>query len=112
EFFAKRLGPALAIVGIVISAYFLYKAIESGDIASIIFESINTFFMLADAVFIGLELMSFAWAGPVGFAVAIVGLLVMLVQFIYQIINPPTPPPDPVQQFVDGPLTQAGFVTA
>ncbi|ATB37215.1 hypothetical protein CYFUS_002636 [Cystobacter fuscus] len=112
EFFAERLGPAIALVGIALSAFDLYKAIKSGDTRDIVFESLNTFFALAGAVLLGFELASFAWAGPLGIAVAVVGLIVAAVQLIWNIIDPPPPPPDPVQQFVDGPLKAAGFVLA
>ncbi len=112
EFFAKRLGPALAVVGIAISAWQLAEDIKVGDVRDIVFDAINTFFALGDAVFLGLELFSFAWAGPVGIAVAVVGAIVALVQLIWNLISPPPPPPDPIQQFIDGPLTQAGFVKA
>jgi hypothetical protein len=81
-------------------------------VRDIVFDAINTFFALADLVFIGLELVSFAWAGPVGLAVAIVGALVALAQLIWNLISPPPPPPDPIQEFVNGPLTQAGYVKA
>lgn len=112
EFFAKRLGPALAVVGIAISAWQLAEDIKVGDVRDIVFDAINTFFALGDAVFIGLELFSFAWAGPVGIALAVVGAIVALVQLIWNLISPPPPPPDPIQQFIDGPLAAAGFVKA
>lgn len=112
EFFAERLGPAVALVGIALAAYDLYKAIMSGDTRDIVFESLNAFFALAGAVLLGLELASFAWAGPLGIAVAVVGLIIVAVQLIWNLFDPPSPPPDPVKQFVDGPLTRAGFVLA
>jgi len=110
EFLAKRLGPALALVGIAVSSVNLYKAIVSGDNTEIAFEAVNTFFALADLTFIGLELAGFAWAGPVGVAFAVVGLLVSLAQLIYDIIHPPPPPPDPVTEFIEGPLKDEGWL--
>jgi hypothetical protein len=112
EFFAKRVGPALGILGVVISSMDLAKAIRSGRTRDIVFESINVFFSLLDVAFIGLELAGFAWAGPVGFGIAIVGLLVTLVKLIWDICSPPPLPPDPVHDFVNGPLKDAGFVLA
>jgi hypothetical protein len=112
EFFAKRIGPALALVGVALCSYFLAEAIKTGDVKNIIFESISTFFALGDVVFLGLEMASFAWAGPVGLAIAVVGILVALVQLIWNIIDPPSPPLDPVEEFVSGPLTAAGFANA
>jgi len=110
-FMARRLGPAMAVVGAVLSAFFLADAIKVGHVRDIVFEALNTFFALAGVVFIGLELMSFAWAGPVGLAVAAVGLIVVLVQFIWNLIDPSPPPPDPITEFVNGPMVNAGFAT-
>ncbi len=112
EFFAKRLGPVLAVFGIVISAIDLYKAIKTGDVRDTVFEAVNVFFALADLVFIGFELAGFAWAGPVGLAIAVVGVIVALVQLIWNLVSPPSLPPDPVDKFVNGPLKDAGFVLA
>lgn len=112
EFMARRIGPAMAVVGLVLSAFTLYQAIKSGDVRNIIFESISTFIALASLVLIGLELMSFAWAGPVGLAVAAVGIVVVLVQFIWNLIDPPQPPPDPITEFVNGPMVAQQFARA
>lgn len=112
EFMARRIGPAMAVAGLVLSAFMLYDAIKSGITRNIVFEAINTFFALAAVVLIGLELMSFAWAGPVGLAVAVVGLIVVLVQFIWNLIDPPPAPPDPITEFVNGPMVAANFASA
>jgi hypothetical protein len=111
EFMARRIGPAMAVAGLVLAAFMLYDSIKQGIVRNIVFESINTFFALATVVLIGLELMSFAWAGPVGLAVAVVGLIVVLVQFIWNIIDPPPPPPDPITEFVNGPMVAANFAS-
>ncbi|UOZ10656.1 hypothetical protein [Amycolatopsis sp. WQ 127309] len=112
EFMARRIGPAMAICGLVLAAFTLYAAIKSGDERDIVFESLNAFFALATVVLIGFELMSFAWAGPVGLAIAVIGVLVVLTQFIWNQIDPPKPPPDPITQFVGGPMAQRGYATA
>ena len=109
EFFAKRLGPALAVVGIVVTGIDLYKAIQSGNTRDIVFESFNLFFALAGLVFIGLQMWSFAWAGPIGAVFALVGAVVILVQIIWNLVDPPAPPPGPVEQFVNGPLKDKKF---
>lgn len=109
EFMARRMGPALAVCGVVMSAYMLYQAIMSGDVRSIVFEALNAFFALATLVLIGFELMSFAWAGPAGLAIAAVGVIVVLIQFIWGLIDPPKPPPDPITEFVDGPMVAQRF---
>ncbi len=112
EFMARRLGPAMAVAGLVLSAFVLYDAIKSGDVRTIIFEALNTFFALASVVLIGLELLSVAWAGPVGLAVAAIGVIVLLVQFIWNMIDPPKPPPDPITEFVNGPMVAQSFARA
>ena len=112
EFIARRIGPAMAVAGLVLSAFMLYDSIKSGNVRNIVFEAINTFFALASVVLIGLELMSVGWAGPVGLAVAVVGVIVILVQFIWNLIDPPPPPPDPITDFVNGPMVQQGFAKA
>jgi hypothetical protein len=109
-FMARRIGPAMAVAGIVLSAFMLYDAIKSGVVRTIVFEALNVFFALAGAALIGLELMSVGWAGPVGIAVAVVGVIVLLVQFLWNYFAPPPPPLDPINEFVKGPLADAGFV--
>jgi len=112
EFMARRIGPAMAVAGLVLAAFMLYDAIVSGNVRSIVFEALNTFFALAGVVLIGLELLSVAWAGPVGLAVAAIGVIIVLVQFIWGLIDPPQPPPDPITEFVDGPMVAQRFASA
>lgn len=109
EFLAKRLGPALALFGIAIAAWSLADDIMKGDVQNIVFDSLNTAFALADAVVIGVELFTAAATFPIGIAIAVVGLLVGLIQFLVNLFNPPPPQPDPVKDFVDGPLASAGY---
>lgn len=112
EFMARRIGPAMAVCGLVLAAVTLYEAIKSGNVRNIVFEALNTFVALATVVLLGLELMSFAWAGPVGLAVAAVGVVIVLIQFIWNLIDPPAPPADPITEFVNGPMVAKGFATA
>ena len=109
EFLAKRLGPALCVFAIVLCSLDLAKAAESGDIRDIVFESLNLTVAVSSLIFLGLELFEFAWAGPVGMAVAIIGLLIAFVQLLWNIFDPPKPPQDPVEKFVNGPLKNAGY---
>lgn len=111
EFLARRIGPAMAVCGLILSAFMLYDSIKSGVVRNIVFEALNTFVALATVVLIGLELLSVAWAGPVGLAVAAVGIIIVLVQFIWNLIDPPAPPPDPITEFVRGPMVDKGFAT-
>lgn len=111
DFFAYRLGPALALFAIVMSAWDLADDIKSGNFTAEIFDAINVALSVAGLVFLGLEMASFAWAGPVGLVIAAAGLIVALVQLIWEIKHP-HPQPNPVKDFVNGPLKAAGFVTA
>ncbi|QTD96115.1 hypothetical protein [Streptomyces cyanogenus] len=112
EFMTRRIGPAMAVCGLVLSAFMLYDAIQSGDIRNVVFEALNAFVGLLTVALIGFELMSFAWAGPAGLALAVVGIIITLVQFIWNLIDPPQPAPDPITEFVDGPMVAKGFATA
>ena len=112
KFLATRLGPAMAVCGVVLSAFMLADAIKSNNPREIVFEALNTFLALATVVSIGFELMSFAWAGPVGLVVAGIGLIVVLIQLIWNLIDPPKPPADPITEFVNGPMVAKGYATA
>lgn len=109
EFLARRIGPAMAVVGLILAAFTLADAIKSGNVRDIIFEALNTFIALASVVLIGLELLSFAWAGPAGLVVAAVGIVIVIVQLIWNWFDPPAPPPDPITEFVKGPMVAKGF---
>ena len=106
EFFGKRLGPALAVFGLVLCSMSLADAIKAGDTAGIVFNAIYAFFALADAALSFLGAFGFAWAGPVGLAVAVVGLLVVIVNFFYSLFRTK---PNPVKDFVKGPMKGQGF---
>ena len=83
EFLSKRLAPAMAVFGMVMSAWGLAEAIKSGNVREIVFDSLNTFFSVSDSLLMGLEMASVSWAGAVGSGFAVVGLLVGLIQFIW-----------------------------
>jgi hypothetical protein len=109
EFFAKRLGPALAVVNMVLSGFWLADAIKKGDVPDIIIQAALAALALLEVVALGFELAGFAWAGPVGFAVAITGLIISFVALIWSLVSPPEPPATPVAKFVTGPMVQHGF---
>jgi hypothetical protein len=114
EFFTKRLGPTVAVLGIALAAWMLALAIKSGDAAEIAFNAVSVAFALAETVLMGLEIFGeVALAGHIGLAVAVLGLLVLAFQWIWNTyIHPKPPPPDPVEQFITGPLKDAGVVMA
>jgi hypothetical protein len=105
-FFAKRMAPALAIMGLVLCSVSLFHAIQSGNTADIVFDSLFVFFALADSTLMFLSMGGFAWAGALGFGVAIAGLILVIVNILYNIL---VPKPDPVKDFVHGPMKAKGF---
>jgi len=109
NFFAKRIAPALAILGVVLCSVSLFQSIKAGDTAGIVFDSIYVFFALADLTLMFLAFGGFAWAGPIGLAVAIAGLVAVICNIIYNIIWPKR---DPVKDFVAGPMRLKGFAHA
>ena len=57
DFVSKRLGPAMALVGIGLSGLWLAQAIATHDVRNIVFEAVNAFFSLAEAAAIGADLI-------------------------------------------------------
>jgi hypothetical protein len=112
EFMRTRLGPICAIANIVLSSFFIRDAIKQHDTFNTVMEGLNIAFAGADLVCIGLSMLSFSWAGPVGIAVAAIGALVALVQLVVNIIQKPKHQEDDVEKFVYGPLKEAGYVLA
>jgi len=112
EFMTRRMGPLMAVFGLVLASFSLWESIESGIVRNIVFEALNSFAALATVIALGFELASFAWAGPLGIGLAVVGVLIAAVQFIWNLIDPPAPPPDPITEFVNGPMVRKGFAKA
>ncbi|MGI0119710.1 hypothetical protein [Zooshikella sp. RANM57] len=99
--FAVRFTAVTAVIGLAISAYDLVQAIINNDPVDIILGSINAAIGLGGcAVAIGV-MAGAAWAGPVGVAVAIVGFVVALIQFLIKLFEPKPPKPDPIGEFTD-----------
>lgn len=111
-FLKTRLGPACAAAAIVLSAFFLNDAVKSHDTFNIVMESLNMTFAILDLGLMGLSMLSFSWAGPVGIAIAIIGGLTIIIQLIYNWLNPPKHVEDHVERFVNGPLKESGYVFA
>ncbi|EKF9638137.1 hypothetical protein O1C50_002362 [Vibrio cholerae] len=103
EFFLKRMGPAFAIFGVVLTSSALVRSIQNGDIPNIIFDSLNVFFALAEMTLLFLQIGGVAWAGPVGLAVAAIGIVIIIVQTIFNWLRPK---PNPVKDFVEGPMKE------
>ena len=57
---------------------------------------------------IALGLVTSAVAGPIGIALAVIGLVLLIFKWIWDSIFPQ---PTPIQLFVNGPLTTLGVVT-
>lgn len=115
EFLATRLGAALAVVGLVLSAVNLAKATTARDklIGSInvasaalalisVVASWSLAFVAAEGAAASVLTCVAELAGPL----ALVGLLLgVIVMFCWK----PSPPPNPVQLFVFGEATDAGY---
>lgn len=109
-FMKTRLGPVCAIATIVLTGFFLNDAIKHHDTFNIVMESINMAFAVADLTMIGLSMLSFSWAGPVGVALGIIGGVVIVFQLLYNLFCPPKHEQDCIERFIYGPLNEAGYV--
>jgi len=118
--FAKRLGPIAAMLGLGLAIWILTTAVKGGVVSEIVFSTVNTLFATVQAglgiVELVINVMSWQeiwWMGPVGLLVALLGLIVLVFQWIWNTYISPKPPPvDPIEEFVTGPLKDAGYVTA
>ncbi|WP_337263360.1 MULTISPECIES: hypothetical protein [unclassified Serratia (in: enterobacteria)] len=100
----------LAALGAALAAYNLYQAVMEGDTADIIFASIN---MLIATVALGVSIaavMGLAIAGPLGIVIAIVGLVVMIAQWLYELFKKPVIPLSPIQDYTNQVIQPRGLV--
>lgn len=103
----RVLGPVMAVVGLVISGVNLASDIENGRWVDLAADIMSALVGLA-AVGVGIAVLAgMAAAGPVGWIVAAIGLVIFLFKWIWDLFNPPQ---TPVQAFVSGPLTAQGFI--
>lgn len=99
----------LAAVGAALAAYNLYQTVMEGDTADIIFASIN---MLISAVALAVSiaaLMGLAIAGPLGIVIAIVGIVVMIAQWLYDLFRTPVIPPSPIEDYTSQVIQPKGL---
>jgi hypothetical protein len=100
----------LAAVGAALAAYNLYQAVMEGDTADITFASIN---MLISAVALAVSiaaLMGLAIAGPLGIVIAIVGIVVMIAQWLYDLFRTPVIERSPIEDYTSQVIQPKGLV--
>lgn len=107
KLFARRLGPAFSVLGVVLSGFSLKAPIKPGYRDKLVFETLKVVLEVERMFALCLPLNEFAWAGPVGLVIAIAGLMVAVFQPAWTYSKPP--PLDPVRLYVSGPLRAAGF---
>jgi len=115
EFVATRLGPVFILAGIGFSAYSIIKGDKgpalAGDILGIVSGALSIFAM-AGGWAIGAGIIAaegglatiVSIAGPLAIVAALAGVGFMIYEMLDQ-----TPPPDPIQEFVDNYAAGAGF---
>lgn len=94
--FIGKVSLALAAIGAVVAVWTLATAIVEGDTAGIVFASLNLV-----ASVLGVLAMALSWTGPVAVAIAIVGLLLWLAEWLYNLFKPTPPPPNPYADFTN-----------
>lgn len=107
KLFGSRLGPALSVLGVVLSGFSLKVPMKPDGRAKVVFETVQLVLEMESMFALGLPLKEFAWAGPVGLVIAISGLMVSV--FLPVWIRFEAPPLDPVRLYISGPLRAAGF---
>ncbi|ELH5151578.1 hypothetical protein V9K20_003266 [Vibrio cholerae] len=101
----SKVAVALAAIAAVVAVWTLATAIAEGDTAGIVFASLN----LVVSV-LGLLAMALAWAAPVAVAIAIVGLLLFIAEWLYNLFKPTPPPPNPYLDFTNQVMRPAQLV--
>lgn len=93
----------LAALGAALAAYSLYEAVQGGDVGDIIFASIN---LLIATVMLGVSAAALIWsasvfaiaiAGPLGIILAVIGIVVAIAQWIYDLLKKEEIKPGPIE---------------
>ncbi|MCX9134857.1 hypothetical protein OKS68_20580 [Aeromonas veronii] len=103
--FISHVCNALAIFAVVAATWTLATAILDGNVADIIFGTLN----LIMAV-VGLIAMALAWTGPVAVAIVVVGLLLALAEWLYSLFKTSPPPPNYYSDFTEQVMRPAQLV--
>ncbi|MGI0120426.1 DUF5336 domain-containing protein, partial [Zooshikella sp. RANM57] len=106
---AERVSLVFGVAALGVAAYSLADAIINGDIAGIVFETINTLIGLGGVAFGVLALAGMSMAGPIALALAIVGGIVAIVQWLWEIFGPKHIPPSPLQNYTNQVVKPNGF---
>lgn len=110
QVFCQRiLAPAVLLTAIVLGGYLLADAIKIGDTKEIVLEALNLVCLVGELVSWGLAMSGFSWAGPLGTVFMVVGIIIMAIQIIWEIFDPPK---GPVEAYVDKKLVPAGLAEA
>ncbi|WP_287147308.1 hypothetical protein [Aeromonas sp.] len=97
----------LAALGAALAAYSLYEAAQGGDVGDIIFASIN---LLIATVMLGVSAAALIWsasvfaiaiAGPLGIIIAVIGIVVAIAQWIYDLLKKDKVEPTPIARYTD-----------
>ncbi|KAI6654660.1 hypothetical protein LOD99_1054 [Oopsacas minuta] len=105
----ERVSLVFGVVALGVAAYNFAEAIMEGNLDVIIFEAFNTLIALSGVIVGVLALAGVAWAGPVGLAIAIIGAIVAIAQWLYEILNPEPPPLSPIQKYTRDVVQDNGF---
>lgn len=106
---AERVGVVFGVLALGAAAYTLADAIMNGDVVGIIFEAVNTAIGLASATVSLVALAGVAWAGPVGIALAIIGGVVAVIQWLVERFLPKPVPPSPIEIFTRDVINKLGY---
>ncbi|MCP9269542.1 hypothetical protein M5U04_15965 [Xenorhabdus sp. XENO-1] len=101
---------ALSTFAAAIASYDLAQAIISGDTADIIFASINLLVAGAGVATSIAAAMGAAAAGPIGIVIAIVGIVIAIAQWIYELLQKPEPPLSPIQKYTNEIIKPNGLI--
>ncbi|MBU2708443.1 hypothetical protein KCM76_20790 [Zooshikella marina] len=106
---AERVSLVFGVAALGVAAYSLADAIINGDIAGIVFETVNTLIGLGGVMFGALALAGMSMAGPIAVALAVVGGIVAIVQWLWEMFGPKHIPPSPIQNYTNKVVKPNGF---
>ncbi|MBD2799326.1 hypothetical protein ID854_02320 [Xenorhabdus sp. M] len=110
EFVINTCFVGLSILTAALATYDLINAIANGDLADIIFSSINMIIAGSGLIYSIAVAIGVTSLGPIGIVIAIVGILVAVAQWIYELLKKPKPPISPIQQFTITIMKQNNYI--
>jgi hypothetical protein len=91
----------LAVLGAALAAYSLIQAAMGGDVGDIIFAAINMFVAVVALVVSIMAMMWMAIAGPLGIIIAVIGIVVAIAQWIYELLKKEDIKPSPIARYTN-----------